>query len=257
MSVPDPWRLDGARAVVTGGTKGIGAACVAELARLGAEVWVVARTADEVRSVVDEHRSKGAKVHGVVADVSSEEGRSKILDALGDGPLDVLVNNAGRNLRKPTPEVSESEFLDLLRTNLVSAWGLSVGFLPHLKAAAGGGRVVQVGSVAAARAIGSSTAIYAASKAAMEGMTRFLANEWAPEGVRVNTVAPWYVRTPLAEQVLRDPDKRAQIVSVTPMGRVGEPEEVARAVAWLALPASSWITGVVLPVDGGFLARGM
>lgn len=252
-----PWRLDGARAVVTGGTKGIGAACVAELADLGAEVWLCARTASDVEAAVRGHRDAGRRVQGVVADVSTEDGREAVVAALPAGPLDVLVNNAGANLRKPTRQVRADEFEQLLRTNLLSAWGLAVALHDRLVAAEGGGRIVNVGSVAAARAIGSSTAIYAASKGAMESLTRFLANEWAPDGVRVNTVAPWYVRTPLAEQVLQHPDKRDRILGVTPMGRVGEPEEVARAVAFLSMRASDWVTGVVLPVDGGFLARGM
>lgn len=253
----NPWRLDGARAVVTGGTKGIGAACVAELADLGAAVWLVARTEADVAGAVAMHRARGREVHGIVADVGAEAGRSAVIAALPEGPLDVLVNNAGVNLRKPTAEVSAPEFEGLLQTNLLSAWGLAVGLHGRLAAAPGGGRVVNVGSVAAARAIGSSTAIYAASKAALEGLTRFLAAEWAPSGVRVNTVAPWYVRTPLAEQVLADPRKRDAILAVTPMGRVGEPAEVARAVAYLGMRASDWVTGVVLPVDGGFLARGL
>jgi len=253
----NPWRLDGARAVVTGGTKGIGAACVAELADLGASVWLCARTGSDVQAAVAAHRSAGRDVNGVVADVSTEAGRQAVSDALPEGPLDVLVNNAGANLRKPTPEVSALEFEQLLRTNLLSAWGLAIGLKDRLAAAEGGGRVVNIGSVAAARAIGSSTAIYAATKGAMESLTMFLANEWAPDGIRINTVAPWYVRTPLAEQVLQHADKRDRILGVTPMGRVGEPEEVARAVAFLSMRASDWVTGVVLPVDGGFMVRGM
>ena len=240
------WRFDGKRVLVTGGTKGIGAAAVAEFRRLGASVVRVARSFDGVDAadgVVD-----------LAADVASEEGLAAVLDAVADG-LDVLVNNVGTNIRKPTESWTSEDFRRILDTNLTSAWELSRGVLPSLRASKG--CAVNVSSVSAARATLSSTGAYGMTKAALDQMTRWLACEWAPYGVRVNGVQPWYVRTPLTVPVLGDPQKRDRILGVTPLGRLGEPEDVARAIAFLAMPAAGWITGVNLPVDGGFMAFGM
>ena len=253
MHAPDDedrglWRLDGRRALVTGGSKGIGAAAVAELRRRGAVVLRVARSLDGAEpadGLVD-----------LAADCSTDAGRAAVLAAAADlGGLDVLVNNVGTNLRKPTADWTPDDFRRLFDANLQSAWELCRGLLPMLAAARG--CVVNVSSVSGARVTLSSTGPYGMTKAAMDQMTRWLACEWGPLGVRVNSVQPWYVRTPLTVPVLSDAAKRERILGVTPLGRLGEPEDVARAIAFLALPAAGWITGVSLPVDGGFLALGM
>ncbi|MEL6178719.1 MAG: SDR family oxidoreductase [Myxococcota bacterium] len=248
------WTLQGRRALVTGGSKGIGRAVVVELSRLGAEVVAVARGAAELDALRAELAQEGLALKVVVADMATEAGRALVVDAVGEH-LDVLVNNVGTNIRQPTLELPLGELRRLMAINVESAWALCRSMHPRL-AAAGGGSIVNVSSVAGMQAVLTSTAAYAMTKAAMDGMTRFLAAEWGRDNIRVNTVNPWYIRTPLAEQVLRDAEKHRQIVSRTPMGRVGEPEEVARAVAFLAMPASAWITGVHLPVDGGFLVQG-
>lgn len=253
-----PWRLDGRLALVTGGTQGIGAACVRELAGLGAEVVFCARTEADVQDAVVRLAGEGLRVHGVVADVASPAGRDAVtatVRALGSA-LHVLVHNVGTNIRKPTRSWTLEDVSDIVRTNLVSAWGLTLGLYPELEAARGAS-VVALSSVAAHRAVRSSTAGYAATKGALDGLVRFLAAEWGPAAIRVNGVAPWYVRTPLAEQVLSDPAKEAAILARTPLGRVGEPEDVARVVAFLALPASAWVTGTIVPVDGGFEVLGL
>ena len=252
------WRLDGYTALVTGASRGIGAAVLAELAELGAEVIGVARGAEALQASLEPLRSRGLSAYGVAADVREAEGRERALEEVRArwGRLDVLVNNVGSNLRKPTLQVSVQDWRALMDLNVTSAFALCQGCHPWLSSS-GRGAVVNISSVSSQRAVRSSTAIYAMSKGALDNMTRFLAAEWAPQGVRVNSVSPWYINTPLARPVLDDPARRQAILAATPMGRVGEPVEVAAAVAFLCLPAASWITGVDLPVDGGFLTLGL
>lgn len=246
----DLWRLDGRVAVVTGASRGIGRAIVQELARLGATVIGCARDTEGLASL-------GPLVVPVTADVTTTEGRAAVLDAVRSRAeaLDVLVNNAGRNIRTPTLEMDDVDLRAVLELNLLSPWRLVLDAHPLLSAAARPS-VVNIGSVASGLAVRQSTAAYAASKGGLDALTRFLAAEWGPQGIRVNTVAPWYVRTPLAEPVLADPAKREAILARTPLRRLGEPEDIARAVAFLAVPASGWITGCWLPVDGGFSILG-
>lgn len=241
------WRLDGRRAVVTGASKGIGLATAVELVGLGAEVLGVARDVSplaDVRGVV-----------AIAADLTTDGGRAAVVDAVGDDALHVLVNNAGRNVRKPTLDYDDADFHAVLGLNLDAVWRLTLDLHPAL-ARADGASVINLSSVAGQRAVLPSTAAYAASKGGVEALTRFLACEWGPQRIRVNTVAPWYIRTPLAEPVLADPDKRAAILARTPLGRVGEPEDVARAIAYLATDAAAFVTGTRLDVDGGFSALG-
>ena len=134
---------------------------------------------------------------------------------------------------------------------MTCAWDLSRALHPRL-AASGRGAIVNVGSVAGQVSVGTG-AVYAMSKAAIEHLTRYLAVEWARDGIRVNAVAPWYIRTPLVEPILGDPATLARVLAVTPMGRVGEPHEAAAAIVFLCLPAASFVTGQVLAADGGFL----
>ena len=250
------WRLDGARAVVTGGTKGIGLAVTRELVDLGASVLVAARGEARLDPDLDA-AAKDARLHFVQADVATAAGRGRVRDSVAStwGALDILVNNVGTNIRKPSLAFTDDEYRTVLDTNLTSAWELTRLLQPSLKAS-GSAAVVNIGSVAGMRAVGSG-AVYAMSKAALAHLTRYLACEWARDGIRVNMVAPWYTRTPLAGPVLGQPDVLAAIVDKTPMGRVAEPEEIAAMVAFLCLPAASYVTGQEIAVDGGFSVFGV
>ena len=252
------WRLDGQLALVTGGSAGIGRAVVRELMGFGARVLVTARDPnglDALRAEMAEEFPEG-EIRTFAADVGDGEQRRELLDwveDIGDG-LNILVNNAGGNLTRPATEYTEAEWRGIFETNLFSAFELARYAYPLLVRHAASS-IVNVGSVSGATHVRSG-APYGMSKAAMHQMTRNLACEWAEDGIRVNAVAPWYIRTRRTSGKLADPDYLDEVLLRTPMGRVGEPEEVAAAVAFLCLPAAAYITGECIAVDGGFLRYG-
>ena len=250
------WDLKGKTALVTGSTKGIGQATAEELAALGAAVFVVARHAGEVEAQVAKMRKSGHRVCGITADVTQKPDRQKIFDFVekeGRG-LDILVHNVGTNIRKRMVDYAEKEYEFILQTNMHSNFALSQLFYPLLKAS-GDAAVVNVLSVAGLTHLRSG-APYGMSKAALTQLTRNLGVEWARDGIRVNAVAPWYTKTPLVEKLLQDKAYLRAVLERTPMKRLAEPCEVASAVAFLCLPASSYITGQCLAVDGGFMVNG-
>ena len=251
------WNLQNKKVLITGATKGIGKAITEEFLSLGAHVWIVSRTEEDVKNMVAENQEKGHVILGSAMDVSNYEQMQELMRDIEYhwGALDVLVNNAGINIRKPTLEYDTEDFEQIISVNLKSVWDLSRLCFPYLKTSKGA--VVNISSTASERIVRTSTAAYAMSKAGIDQLTRFLAVEWGPHQIRVNAIQPWYIATPLAEQVLKDPEKKEKILERTPLLRIGKPEEVAKAVAFLSMPASSYITGVCLPVDGGFLALGL
>lgn len=271
-SQSNAWSLPSSTtAIVTGGTKGIGHSIVTELAQTFRAKWVLtcSRSASDLNSCVKEWKDNLGldNVHGIVADVSTVEGReallSKARELLGDDRLDILVNNVGTNIRKSSVDYSEKDLEFILSTNLKSMFELSKSCHSLMKRDVSNSianklrmaSIINVGSVAGVTCIKSGTP-YAASKAAMNQLTGNWACEWAPDGIRVNCVTPWYIRTPLAEQVLKNEDFKKSVLERTPMGRVGEAGEVAGLVAFLCLPTAEYITGQVISVCGGFTKNG-
>jgi len=252
------WRLDGQTCLITGASRGIGLACARELAALGAQPLLVARDETELDSVCEELREDfpGSDPRSFSADVGDAEDRLAIFDWIADldVPLSLLINNAGGNLKKPTLDYAPDDLEEVFRLNGVSAFDLCRLAHPRL-AQHGNAAIVNVGSVSGTVHVRTGIA-YGMSKAALHQMTRNLACEWADDGIRVNAVAPWYIRTRRTDEALSDPDYLEEVLDRTPMARIGEPEEVAAAVAFLCLPAASYITGQLLAVDGGFLNYG-
>ena len=252
------WRLDGQVALVTGASKGIGLACARELAGFGADVLMVARQPEALESARAELAEEfpGRRMLAFAMDVTDREQRLELFDWIADlgCGLHLLVNNAGMNIPKPALAYAESEYRAVLETNLVSVFELSR--LAHpLLARHGSAAIVNIGSVSGLIHVRTG-APYGMSKGGLTQLTRNLACEWGVDGIRVNAVAPWYIRTARSEPALADPVYYDEVLQRTPLGRIGEPEEVAAVVAFLCLPASGFVTGECVAVDGGFLRYG-
>lgn len=244
-------------ALVTGGTRGIGYAVVEELASLGAIVHTCSRNESDLNSCLQHWTTKGFQVTGSICDVSAARNREKLMQDVSsqfDSKLNILINNVGTNVRKPTVEYTAEDFDMVITTNLESNYHMCQLAHPLLKSS-GMGSIVFVSSVAGLVAISAGT-LQAASKGAINQITKNLACEWAKDSIRTNSVAPWYIKTSLVEKVLEDKGFLEKIISRTPLRRIGEPKEVSSLVAFLCLPASSYITGQIISVDGGMSVNG-
>ncbi len=248
--------LSGRTALVTGASRGIGRAIAQELARRGASVALVARNNESLQAVAEELSTLGVQVITIVADLADPcQCRKAIAEANATfGGPDILVNNAGINYRKRSGAVTDGDWEAIMSLNLRAVFECSRAAATFMQQR-GWGRIVNIGSSAGLVAVDTGTP-YAASKAAVAGLTRSMAIEYAEHGICVNCVAPWYFRTPLTEPVLSDPELAARIIRRTPMRRPGELHELAAVVAFLCSEGASYLTGCTIPVDGGMTVFG-
>ncbi len=250
----DALRLDGKTALVTGASRGIGAAIAFALAERGARLVLVARGEEGLARTAARVDALGVECSTMPLDVTDREDSARAVKEWVEtaGPVDVLVSCAGGNVRKAAEAYRMDEWDALIALNLTASFQWARLVMPGM-AARKWGRIVHVSSVAGLAALPTGTP-YAVAKAGLLALTRNLAREWGPSGITVNAVAPWYVRTGLTEGVLSDPAFLERVLAATPTRRLGTPEDVAAAVAFLASPAAGWISGVALPLDGGFSA---
>lgn len=247
------FQLDGMVALVTGGTKGMGRAMALALAEAGADVAVASRR--PAKEIEESVRSLGHRFRHVPADLTQREEIKTVVPEVEKamGGVDILVNNAGIIRRSPAETYPASDWDATVEIDLNAAFFLSQA-AGRVMLEKGRGKIINVCSVLAFQG-GMNVVAYSAAKHGMAGLTKALANEWASRGVNVNAIAPGYIATELTSALQNNPDRSKALLDRTPIGRWGRPQDLAGAVLFLASPASDFIHGAVLPVDGGWLAR--
>jgi len=249
--------LTGRVAIVTGGNGGIGLGMARGLAGAGARIVIAARNAPKSDAAVRELSARGAEAHAVTTDVSDEAAVARLVETTLQrcGRLDVLVNNAGTNIRKPAHELSLAEWHHVLDTNLTSAFLCSRAAYPAFKAA-GGGKIINIGSMMSLFGAAFAPA-YGASKGGIVQLTKSLAAAWARDNIQVNAVLPGWIDTDLTRQARSQvPGLNENVLRRTPAGRWGGLDDMAGVAVFLAAPASDFVTGAAIPVDGGFSIQG-
>jgi NAD(P)-dependent dehydrogenase (short-subunit alcohol dehydrogenase family) len=250
-------RLDGKVALVTGGYGGIGEAVSLMLARCGAKVAIAGHNGDKAAAAAAALGSQGFDAYSAAFEVTSVEQIRNMTDGVAArfGRLDILVNTVGLNREEKAEEVTEEKFDHVLDVNLKGAMFQAQAAARHMIKQGGGGKQIHIGSVRSLLALrGRGYAAYCAAKGGLVLLCKQLAAEWAPHGINVNVVAPTFIRTQQVAAMLSDPAFYNALVGRIPLGRIGEPSDVASAVLFFASPASDFITGQALYLDGGITA---
>lgn len=235
-------------AIVTGGNSGLGFATAKKLCDNGIKTYIIGRSKEKTEEACIEI---GPNAIPVLYDLNNIDGIAQMIESLTkENSIDILVNNAGINLKKEFLDVTDEDFLSVIHTNLLSVFAVSREVVKNMKKN-GGGSIVNISSMASQYGIPKVIA-YSASKGAIESMTRAMAVELAPFGIRVNCIAPGFIKTKMSAKALdSDPERKNKVLSRTPMGFLGAPSDIADAVYYFALSESKYTTGTVLPVDGG------
>lgn len=251
------FRVDNQIAIVTGAGRGIGRALAVGLAEAGADVALLSRTKEDLEETARLVERQGRKALVLPTDVTNREDVKRSVEAVVKewGNIHILINNAGMNIRSKALEVTDEEWQTIMDTNLKSAFMMSQEVGKVMKEKETSGRIISISSVAGHVALRTGVA-YAATKAAMIQMTKVLALEWGQYNINVNSIGPWYFKTPLTEKLLADQKYVSDILAVTPLNRVGELPELVGPVVFLSSEAGSYVSGQTLFVDGGMTIHG-
>lgn len=248
---PPSFRLEGRTALVTGASSGIGLGCAVALADAGAKVVLAARTQSRLEALVATFRGRGWAAEALALDIADVEATARAVTQYG--PFDVLVNSAGLARHGPAVDTATADFDAVMDLNLRGAYFLTQAVARGLIAAGKPGSLITVSSQMG-HVGGIDRAVYCASKFAVEGFTKAMAIEWGGYGIRVNTLCPTFIRTPLTEPTFKDPERVRWIEEKIKLGRVGEVPDVMGSVVYLASNAAALVTGTALMVDGGWTA---
>ncbi|MCB2108665.1 MAG: SDR family oxidoreductase [Rhodobacteraceae bacterium] len=252
MAVTELFSLKGKRALVTGASRGIGFGCAQALAEAGAHSVLVGRDGKALEDAATRIAAAGGKASALIGDVTDFAAFTGALD--GQPAFDILVNNAGTNIPEPFTDVTPAHFDAVFDINVRAAFFVAQAMARKMIAAKVKGSIINMSSQMGH--VGSpNRTVYCASKHALEGLTKAMAVELAPHGIRVNTVAPTFIETPLTRPMLDKPDFKSFVLDRIPLGHMGQIEDVAAAVVYLASPAAALVTGSCLKVDGGWTAQ--
>lgn len=251
------FQLDEKTAVVTGAGRGIGRALAIGIAEAGADVALLARTEEDLNETASLIKDLGREALVLPTDVTKrEEVHKAIADVQAHwGKIDIVINNAGMNIRSKALEASDEEWQKIMDTNLKSAFMMSQEAGKIMTKQAAGGKIINIASVAGQVALRTGV-VYAATKAAIMQMTKVLAMEWGQYGINVNAIGPWYFKTPLTEKLLSDEAYVNEILAVTPLKRIGELPELVGPTVFLSSDAGNYVTGQTIFVDGGMTIHG-